>query len=110
DLAASEDALIKARQEWEAALAEAARKRDVTDFNEKPSRLRQAALNLGGLDQVLGEIGKEKVSVQGTFNALGARGLASEGPAERTAKATEETAKNTKRLLNEAKQAGLSFS
>ena len=110
DLAASQDALAKARAEWEAALAEAARNRDVTTLEGGSERMRRAALNLGGLDETLGDIGREKVSVQGTFNALGARGLASEGPAERTAKATEQTAKNTKRLLNEAKNGGLAFS
>jgi hypothetical protein len=44
-----------------------------------------------------------------TFNALGTRGLGSEGPAERTAKATEETAKNTKKILQEAQHGGLVF-
>ena len=38
-----------------------------------------------------------------------ARGLGSEGPAERTAKATEETAKNTKNILQEAQHGGLVF-
>lgn len=61
------------------------------------------------MDDLLSQVGQEKVSVKGTFNALGARGLASEGPAERTAKASEETAKNTKRLLQEAQHGGLTF-
>ena len=61
------------------------------------------------MDDLLSQIGQDKVSVKGTFNALGARGLGSEGPAERTAKATEETAKNTKKILQEAQHGGLVF-
>jgi hypothetical protein len=72
--------------------------------------MKKAQDRLAGMDNLLTEFGQEKVSVKGTFNALGARGLASQGPAERTAKATEETAKNTKRLLQEARQGGLQFS
>ena len=49
-------------------------------------------------------------SVQGTFNAAAAQGLAaSAGMAERTAKATEQTAKNTKRLVDAATTGGLAF-
>ena len=62
------------------------------------------------MDDLLSQIGQDKVSVKGTFNALGARGLGNAGPAERTAKATEETAKNTKRLLDEFHHGGLQFS
>ncbi|MGC1272617.1 MAG: hypothetical protein WBC44_02830 [Planctomycetaceae bacterium] len=108
DLADSQDAIASARKEWEAALAEAARSRQA-DATGGPNRMQRGQLDLAGISEVLSEIGQEKLSVQGTFNAFGARGLASEGPAERTAKATEETAKNTKRLLQEAKQGGVAF-
>ncbi len=50
-----------------------------------------------------------KIDVQGTFNAAAAAGLAAGGAAERTAKGTEETARNTKKLVNKAQQGGLTF-
>ena len=108
DLNASEEALRQARQEWEDSIAEAARQRQETEANA-PDRMRRAQQDLSGMDDLLSQIGQDKVSVKGTFNALGARGLGSEGPAERTAKATEDTAKNTKRILQEAQHGGLTF-
>lgn len=110
DLQGSADALAQARKEWEDALAEAAQKRQDVEAAGGPDRIKKAKDNLAGMDDLLSQVGQEKVSVKGTFNALGARGLASEGPAERTAKASEETAKNTKRLLQEAQHGGLTFS
>jgi len=67
----------------------------------------QDAAELGGL-----ELSQQaaKVGVTGTFNAAALLGLQSGGADERTAKATEETAKNTKKLLDEARQGGLTFS
>ncbi len=109
DMQSSEDALQQARKEWEDAIAEAARKRQEVEASGDPARIKKAKTNLEGMDDLLSQVGQEKVSVKGTFNALGARGLASEGPAERTAKASEETAKNTKRLLQEAQHGGLTF-
>ena len=109
ELKGSEDALQQARKEWEDAIAEAARKRQETEAGGDPDRLKRAKKGLNGMEDLLSQVGQEKVSVKGTFNAFGARGLASQGPAERTAKATEETAKNTKRLLQEAQHGGLTF-
>ena len=40
----------------------------------------------------------------GTFNALEARGLGAGGVADRIAKASEETAKNTKKLVQQGQQ------
>lgn len=42
---------------------------------------------------------RRSISVVGTFNALAASGLGASSPMERTARATEETAKNTKRMV-----------
>ncbi len=109
DMQSSEDALQQARKEWEDAIAEADRKRQEVEASGDPARIKKAKTSLEGMDDLLSQVGQEKVSVKGTFNALGARGLASEGPAERTAKASEETAKNTKRLLQEAQHGGLTF-
>ena len=51
----------------------------------------------------------EKVGVRGTFNAAAIQGLAAGNAADRTATATEETAKNTKRLVQAAQTGGLTF-
>jgi hypothetical protein len=59
--------------------------------------------------QELAQLGDTKVSVLGTFNAAGIRGLGGGNAADRTAKATEETAKNTRRLLRQPGQGGPQF-
>jgi len=57
------------------------------------------------------EVAMEKatVGVVGTFQGAAAERLGSAGPADRTAIATEETARNTKRLLDEFRRGGASF-
>jgi len=50
-----------------------------------------------------------KIGVKGTFNAAAVRGLAAGDAADRTAKATEETAKHTKKLVQAATTGGLTF-
>jgi len=67
----------------------------------------QDAAELGGV-----ELSRQaaKIGVTGTFNAAALLGLQAGGAADRTAKATEETAKNTKKLLDKANTGGLAFS
>ena len=117
DLQTSEGALAQARREWQQAIEEAARKREEAESgDESPERLKKPGDLLQDLQSQLGGLGdqlqttQDKVSVTGTFNAAGVRGLAGGNPAQRTAKATEETAKNTKRILQEAQHGGLTFS
>jgi len=109
ELAGAEDRLAKSRDELAASLAEAARKRQEVDEGRGPdvSRLKERAAGAG--DALTG-LGAEKSTVQGTFNVAGVRGLAGGNAADRTAKATEETARNTKRLLQSADRGGLQFS
>lgn len=57
----------------------------------------------------IGETIARKLEVRGTFSAAAVQGLAASGAADRTAKATEQTAKNTKRLLDAARGGGLVF-
>ncbi len=109
DQGESEQALQQARKEWQDAIAEAARKRKDVEAAGEPERMKKAQLHLSQMGELMTDLGDAKVSVKGTFNAFGARGLGSEGPAERTAKAAEEIAKNTRRLLNEAQHGGLKF-
>lgn len=111
DLQESDAALAQARKEWQAALDAAAEKRQSAERDQAgaPDRRNE-------LEDLLAHAGDglqgafDKVSVSGTFNAAAVRGLGGGTHAERTAKATEETARNTKRLLDEAHHGGLQFS
>ena len=70
--------------------------------------MRDALAGLGDIgDIVRGEAGK--IGVRGTFNAAAIRGLVAGNAADRTAAATEETARNTKKLVQSAQTGGLSF-
>lgn len=110
DLQESDAALAAARQEWQAALETASEKRATVEGEStgRPNRMQE-------LEDLLDQAGDgldgaaAKVSVSGTFNAAAVRGLGTGTHAERTAKATEETARNTKRLLDEAHHGGLQF-
>jgi hypothetical protein len=96
DLKAAEEAVAEARRQWQEALDEAARKRAEITATVAPGR----AADLGdfeGLD--LEGLVRRSISVVGTFNPLAVAGLGSGSPLERTARATEETAKNTRRLV-----------
>ncbi|MGV6815314.1 MAG: hypothetical protein ACWA5W_09965, partial [Phycisphaerales bacterium] len=62
---------------------------------------------LAGLGSSLGQTG---VITRGTFNALAVQSLTGSDPtAERTAKASEQTAKNTKQIADAANTGGLTF-
>jgi hypothetical protein len=120
DLQASEEALKQARAEWRDAVDEASRKRAEAESESAPGKGDEPTVEAPGLiDELkkkLGQAGQattaaaeRAVSVQGTFNAAAILGLQSGNAADRTAKASEETAKNTKKLLDEAKLGGLTF-
>jgi len=109
DLKQSEDALDAARREWDEALAEAAVKRMDAQAGQGPESIKRAELELDGLDDVIDST-RQKVDVVGTFNPLAAVSLSSDSLGERTAKASEQVAANTKRLVQEAQLGGLVFS
>ena len=73
DLQGSEAALAAARQEWQDALAEAASKRAAAETGG-PDRVKQAELDLAGLDELI-DTTQRKVDVVGTFNPLAAANL-----------------------------------
>lgn len=112
DLKRTEGELDAARAEWQAALKEAARKREEAEAEEpdvkQPDGMQKIKDLLSGAGQGL-QSAEGKLSVTGTFNAMALRGLGGGNPAERTAKATEATAQHTKRLLDETKLAGPAF-
>ncbi|MCL2646108.1 MAG: phage tail tape measure protein [Phycisphaerales bacterium] len=108
---AAQAELEAAKKEWQAAIGEARQKRQMKDA-EGPKRL-DRPLDIGdyleGLGPVIEQAKEKTVGVNGTFNAMEARGMAGGPVADRIAKATEETAKHTKKLLQEAQMGGLSF-
>ena len=117
DVTRSEDALTQARREWQQAIEQAAeaRRQSESEADEGPAKalspgdlIQQLQQQLNGAGEQLQET-QDRISVTGTFNAAAVRGLGGGAPEERTAKATEETAKNTRRILDEARQNGLVF-
>jgi hypothetical protein len=109
DQRASEAALDRAKKEFNESLAEAAKRKRELDAQGPGGKLKETQQRFQGTDDLLNQFGKDKISVQGTFNALAVRGLGGGGPEERTAKATEETARNTKKLLDRSRQGGPVF-
>ena len=116
-MAENEQDLAKARQEWRDAIDAAKKKRQEKESAgpeglEGPddiiSKARDALAGLGDIgDMVQQEAAK--IGVRGTFNAAAIHGLAAGDAADRTAKASEETAKNTKKLVQAATTGGLTF-
>ncbi|NLN01261.1 MAG: phage tail tape measure protein [Lentisphaerae bacterium] len=114
-MAANEADLARARQEWREAIDTAKRKREEKAAEgglEGPDdilqKARDALASLGDIGDLV-QAEAAKVGVRGTFNASALQGLAAGNAADRTATATEETAKNTKRLVQAAQTGGLTF-
>jgi hypothetical protein len=103
---ARESELQQARAEWQKALAEAAAARAKAE-KDGPASLKLPALNLDGLDDII-QTTTRKIDVVGTFNPLAAIG--SDALSERTAKAAEATAVNTKQLVRQFQYSGPAFS
>jgi hypothetical protein len=109
-LADSAAQLEQAKTEWKAALGEAAQKRAETSPGS-PSKFSSSSLgmpDLGSMDQSLADT-KKKTDVVGTFNPLAAMNLGADSLGERTARATEDVAANTKKLVQQADRGGLVF-
>ncbi|MFB3893598.1 MAG: recombinase family protein [Phycisphaerae bacterium] len=106
----NQDELDNARKEWKDAIDQAKQKRKDKDAKgpdkmEGPEDLmKKLRGQLGGLD----DLAKRTIGVKGTFNAAEAPGLGAGGPSDRIANATEETAKNTRKLVDKAGN-GLAF-
>ncbi|NIA06902.1 MAG: phage tail tape measure protein [Actinobacteria bacterium] len=115
DIAAEEqDALTRQisdlKRQRDEAIKEARQKREAKDADgpgqlEGPDALLDKLKGLG--DTIAQQV--QKVGVSGTFNASSLLGLQAGDAADRTAKATEDTAKNTKRLVQKAQAGGLTF-
>jgi len=96
-----------AREEWRKAIQRAHEERGAKE-GEAPSDdiMSRIKMKLAGLPD---EIEKKATSVRGTFNARALQSLAGGIAADRTAKATEETAKNTKDIREILEEAGFEF-
>lgn len=102
-------ALEDAKKELDEVVEQARRRREEGDATraDRPS-LRDRFGDLLDFDGIAAAV--QKVSVQGTFNAAAVGGLAGSSPAqERAAKAAEETARNTRRLVERSNTGGLTF-
>ena len=110
-LAESRAALDAAKERLASAIEEARRKREAADAVRGPARSpRDLMAEFDERIASLGDLLAKGISVRGTFNARATQGLAADsGAAERTAKATEQTAKHTKRLADAAQTGGLTF-
>ena len=108
-MAGNEADLARARREWREAIDAARSKRAAKEAGGDPAaKVRDALAGLGDIgDMVRGEAAK--IGVRGTFNAAAIRGLVAGSAADRTAAATEETARNTKRLVQSAQTGALAF-
>lgn len=109
--AAQED-IDKAKGEWQAALAEAKKKREEKDAGKglgKPEGPAGPKGKLANLGDLLNQASQRTVGVRGTFSAMEVRGLQAGGVSDRLAKASESTAKNTKAILEELRDGGAEF-
>jgi hypothetical protein len=106
ELAQGQAAVDAARKEWEAARGEARKKREAVVGSDDPS---SPDYKPGGIEDALDQT-QRKSEVAGTFNPLVAAMLGGDSLAERAAKAGEQVAANTKKLVQQAQHGGLVFS
>ncbi|MFW6119176.1 MAG: hypothetical protein ACOC7S_02475 [Planctomycetota bacterium] len=67
---------------------------------------------MADIREMQGNVGSQlerSLSVRGTFTATAVWGLGTGSAMDRTGRATEQTAQHTRRLLDEARQGGLTF-
>lgn len=105
ELTESEKALEEARGEWKAAIEQAKAERSVKEA-EVVNRTPLPDINLPDITQRAQSV----LDVSGTFNASAIAQLGVGSTAtERTAKASEETARNTKRIIQKMDEDGATF-
>lgn len=108
--AADQERVAEAQRALEERAAELAAQREQAELErqmaamDREERARRPEFDLEGLDEA-----ETKTDVKGTFSALAIPGLGSDSLNERTARATEQVAANTRRLLQEAQHGGLVF-
>jgi len=107
-------ALEQAKKDLDAAIAQA--KDEKNTANAADAKGKSLSDRIKSLQDQLAGVGTElattmgKTTVRGTFNALTIRGLdGASAAADRTAVATEQTARNTKRINDTIRTSGLAF-
>ena len=103
-VAAAQRALEERAAELAAQREQADLEREMAAMDREDQRQRRPEFDLEGLDEA-----EAKTDVKGTFNAFALAGLGSDSLAERTARASEQVAQNTRRLVQEAQNGGLVF-
>jgi hypothetical protein len=103
NLAAGQEELAQARREWEEAIGQAEGLAPAAQGRRGPSGRQLPTLE--GLDS----LARQKVDVQGTFNAMAVAGMGATSLAERAARASEQTATNTRRLVQMGQDGRLVF-
>jgi flagellar biosynthesis GTPase FlhF len=78
--------------------------RQLAAMDREAQRARRPEFDLEGLDEA-----EAKTDVKGTFSAFAVAGLGSDSLAERTARASEQVARNTGQLVRQAQNGGLVF-
>ncbi|MCC5786695.1 MAG: hypothetical protein JJU33_08350, partial [Phycisphaerales bacterium] len=110
-IAESQRALDEVRRKLDEAIETARERREAMDDESGPRRVGRDLI--AELEDRLGSLGSSLSrgpSARGTFNALAVQSLAGgDAAAERTAKATEQTAKHTRDLADAARSGGLTF-
>ncbi len=106
---ADQQAVANARRALDDRVAELAAQREQAELQRQMAGTdgddrRRSELDLEGLDEA-----ETKTDAKGTFNALAIQGMGSDSLSERTARATEQVATNTRRLVQEAQHGGLVF-
>jgi len=115
ELLASGSAVDKAKADWLAAIAAVNAGAGAAGGTEPPAGMTDWVKFLADAGKMVADMNADlagagsKSSARGTFNAMASLSLQGGGAADRTAKATEETARNTKTLLNKANTGGLTF-
>ncbi len=110
-IATSQAELDNARRQWQDAIAAAQDPKSTEDGSTAPSAdpVKNAQRSLSASASMLaGE--QRQVETKGSFNALALQGIGADSLSERTAKASEQVAANTKLLVDQAKQSRLVFS
>lgn len=103
-VAAAQRALEERAAELAAQREQMELEREQAAMDREVERARRPEFDLEGLDEA-----EAKTDVKGTFSAFAVAGLGSDSLAERTARASEQVARNTGQLVRQAQNGGLVF-
>jgi len=107
----SESSLAQAKKEWQDAIKAANAPRPAKKPDQGPPGSKPPAEDAlqKAMESIQTQTLPKALGVKGSFNAAALLGLQAGGVEDRIAKATEQTAANTKKLAEEAARGGLAF-